>query len=64
MSNPVARGLVMVPAVLLGGVFTATGLFWSQEASTGSRGLALGLGLLLLAAGLLVGLRRNSPPDA
>ncbi|MXW40490.1 MAG: hypothetical protein F4Z75_04950 [Synechococcus sp. SB0668_bin_15] len=63
MNNPVARGLVMVPAVLLGGVFTATGLFWSQEGSAGSRGLAIGLGLLLLAAGLLVGLR-NSPPDA
>ena len=63
MSNPVARGLVMVPAVLLGGVFVATGLFWSQEGSTGSRGLAVGLGLLLLVAGLLVGLL-NPRPDA
>lgn len=63
MSNPVARGLVMMPAVLLGGVFMATGLFWSQEGSTGSRGLAIGLGLLLLAAGLLAGLRKP-PPDA
>ncbi len=63
MSNPVARGLVMVPAVLLGGVFMATGVFWSQEGTTGSRGLAIGLGLLLLAAGLLVGLRKP-PPDA
>ena len=63
MSNPVARGLVMVPAVLLGGVFVATGLFWSQEGSTGSRGLAVGLGLLLLVVGLLVGLP-NPRPDA
>ncbi len=63
MSNPVARGLVMVPAVLLGGVFMATGIFWSQEGATGSRGLAIGLGLLLLAAGLLVVLRKP-PPDA
>ena len=61
MSNLVARGLVMVPAVVLGGVFTATGLFWSRESSTGSRGLAIGLGLLLLATGLFVGLRNPSP---
>ncbi len=61
MSNPLARGLVMVPAVLLGGVFTATGLFWSQEGSMGNRGLALGLGLLLLASGLLVGLLTPRP---
>ncbi|KKZ12941.1 MAG: hypothetical protein TE42_02425 [Candidatus Synechococcus spongiarum SP3] len=63
MSNPVARGLVMVPAVLLGGVFMATGLFWSQEGDMGRRGLAVGLGLLLLGAGLLVGLL-NPRPDA
>ncbi|SAY38535.1 GIVxVP protein [Candidatus Synechococcus spongiarum] len=63
MSDLVARGLVMVPAVLLGGVFMSTGLFWSQEGSTGSRGLAIGLGLLLLTAGLLVGLR-NPRPDS
>ena len=63
MSNPVARGLVMVPAVLLGGVFMATGLFWSQGGGIGSRGLAVGLGLLLLAAGLLVGLL-SPRPDA
>ncbi|MYF36507.1 MAG: hypothetical protein F4226_06905 [Synechococcus sp. SB0678_bin_12] len=61
MSNQVARGLVMVPAVALGGVFMATGLFWNQEGSTGSRGLAIGLGLLLLAAGLLVGLLTPRP---
>ncbi|KKZ14394.1 MAG: hypothetical protein TH68_04935 [Candidatus Synechococcus spongiarum 142] len=61
MSNPVARGLVMVPAVALGGVFMATGLFWSQEGSIGSRGLAIGLGLLLLVAGLLVGLLTPRP---
>ena len=61
MSNPVARGLVMVPAVALGGVFMATGLFWSQEGSIASRGLAIGLGLLLLVAGLLVGLLAPRP---
>lgn len=61
MSNRIARGLVMVPAVLLGGVFMATGLFWSQEGSMGSRGLASGLGLLLLVAGLLVGLPAPRP---
>lgn len=59
--NPVARGLVMVPAVLLGGVFMATGLFWAEEGSTASRGLAVGLGLLLLAAGLVVGLWKPRP---
>ena len=56
MSNRIARGLVMVPAVLLGGVFMATGLFWAQEGSIGGRGLAIGLGALLLISGLLVGL--------
>jgi len=34
----------------------ATGLFWVHEGGAASRGLAIGLGLLLLAAGLLVGL--------
>ena len=57
MSNRLARGLVMAPAVLLGGVFTATGLFWSQE----GRGLAVGLGVLLLAAGLVAGLLAPRP---
>ena len=61
MNNPVARALVMVPALLLGGVFMATGLFWVREGSIGSRGLAVGLGFLLLAAGLLVGLLAPRP---
>ena len=56
MINQVARGLVMVPAVVLGGLFVATGLFWVHEGGAGSRGLAIGRGVLLLAAGLLVGL--------
>ena len=61
MSNPVTRGLVLAPAVALGGVFMATGLFWSGEGEGASRGLAIGLGLLLLAAGLVVGLLPPRP---
>ena len=67
MSNPIARSVVMVPAVLLGGLFIATSL-WFQDGTTSNRALALLLGLLLLAAGLLVGLlpmgpRRDTPEE-
>lgn len=60
MGNRLARGLVMVPAVVLGGVFMATG-FYSQAANFNGRVLAIGLGLLLLGAGLVVGLLPPRP---
>ena len=62
MSNPVARAVVMVPAVLLGGLFIATSL-WFQDGATSNRALALLLGLLLLGAGLLVGLLPMGAPS-
>ncbi len=60
MGNRLARGLVMVPAVVLGGVFMATGVY-SQAANFNGRVLAIGLGLLLLGAGLVVGLLPPRP---
>ena len=62
-----ARTIVMVPAVLLGGSFIATGL-WADGPAAGNAVLAMGLGGLLLAAGLVVQLapvpdREGGPPD-
>ncbi len=50
-SNRVAAGVVMVPCVLLGAAFLSTAV-WTDAAGT-NRPLAIGLGLLLPAVGLL-----------
>ena len=49
--NRVASGIVMVPCVLLGAAFLSTAI-WGDAAS-GNRSLAIGIGSLLLFAGLL-----------
>ena len=49
--NRVAKGIVLVPCVLLGGAFLATAV-WGQGPAADNRGLASTIGLALLLAGL------------
>jgi hypothetical protein len=50
--NRTAKGIVLVPSLLLGGAFLSAGV-WSDGPAAANRGLALTLGGLLMAAGLL-----------
>ena len=50
--NRVARGIVLVPCLLLGGAFLATAV-WGQGVATENRTLAIGIGSGLLLAGWL-----------
>ncbi|MFM7238140.1 MAG: GIVxVP protein [Cyanobium sp.] len=50
--NRTAKGIVLVPTLLLGGAFLAAGV-WSDGPAETNRALALSLGGLLMAAGLL-----------
>ena len=50
--NRTAKGIVLVPSLLLGGAFLAAGV-WSDGPVETNRTLALSLGGLLMAAGLL-----------
>ena len=49
--NRIARGIVLVPCLLLGGAFLATAI-WGQGAAADNRGLAASIGVALLLAGL------------
>ena len=50
--NRIARGIVLVPCLLLGGAFLATAA-WGQGAAAENRTLAIGIGAGLLLAGWL-----------
>ena len=50
--NRIARGIVLVPCLLLGGAFLATAV-WGQGTAADNRGLALSVGAALIGAGLL-----------
>ena len=49
--NRVAKGIVLVPCLLLGGAFLATAV-WGQGGAADNRGLAASIGVALLLAGL------------
>lgn len=49
-NNRIARGIVLVPCVLLGGAFLATAA-WGQGTAETNRGLAATIGTILLLAG-------------
>ena len=49
--NRVAKGIVLVPCLLLGGAFLATAI-WGQGAAADNRALAASIGAALLLAGL------------
>jgi hypothetical protein len=65
--NRVARGIVLVPCLLLGGAFLATAV-WGQGVAAENRPLTAALGLGLLLAGVLAQWRVSeapqTPPDA
>ena len=56
--NRIARGIVLVPCLLLGAAFLATAV-WGQGAATENRNLAVGIGLGLVVAGLLSQVRTD-----
>jgi hypothetical protein len=60
--NRLAKGIVLVPSLLLGGAFLSAAA-WMDGPAAQNRGLALTLGALLLGAGVLAQfLPDGSPP--
>jgi len=60
--NRTAKGIVLVPTLLLGGAFLAAAA-WSDGPAAANRNLALVLGAALLAAGLLAQLLPEPDPQ-
>ena len=60
--NRTAKGIVLVPSLLLGGAFLAAAA-WGETAVE-TRPVALGLGLALIGAGLLAQLLPESAPES
>ncbi len=48
-----AKGIVLVPSLLLGGAFLAAAVWSGEGPGAANRSLALGLGCVLMAVGLL-----------
>ncbi|PWL23119.1 MAG: hypothetical protein DCO99_03865 [Synechococcus sp. XM-24] len=61
--NRAAKGIVLVPTLLLGSAFIATAV-WGPEAAADNKPLALGVGGVLIAAGLLAQLMPEPAPEA
>ena len=59
--NRTAKGIVLVPSLLLGGAFLAAGV-WSDGPAASNRMLALTLGGVLMGAGLLAQLLPEADP--
>ncbi|MFM7436776.1 MAG: GIVxVP protein [Vulcanococcus sp.] len=51
--NRTARGIVLVPSLLLGGAFLAAAAWGGEGAAGDNRPLALGIGAVLMVAGML-----------
>jgi hypothetical protein len=60
--NRTAKGIVLLPSLLLGGAFLAAAT-WLDGPAAQNRPLALGLGVVLMGAGLLTQLLPE-PPQA
>ncbi len=60
--NRTARGIVLVPSLLLGGAFLSAGIWLGGEAAP-NRPLALALGGFLLAVSLLTQLLPEAAPE-
>lgn len=60
--NRTAKGIVLVPSLLLGAAFLAAAA-WLDGPAAANRGLAIGLGLVLMGAGLLAQLLPESAPE-
>lgn len=61
--NRTAKGIVLVPSLLLGGAFLAAAA-WSEGPAASNKGLALALGGVLMGAGLLAQLLPESSPES
>ena len=61
--NRTAKGIVLVPSLLLGGAFFAAGV-WSDGPAATNKTLALSLGGMLMAAGLLAQLLPENKPES
>jgi hypothetical protein len=61
--NRTAKGIVLVPSLLLGGAFFAAAAWIGDGPAAANRPLALGLGAVLMAVGLLAQLLPDSLPD-
>jgi hypothetical protein len=59
--NRTAKGIVLVPSLLLGGAFLAAGV-WSDGPAASNRMLALTLGGVLMGVGLLAQLLPEGDP--
>ncbi len=59
--NRTAKGIVLVPTLLLGAAFLSAAAWLDGEAA--NRPLALGLGAILIGAGLLAQLLPEPPQD-
>ncbi|MCP9849314.1 GIVxVP protein [Cyanobium sp. Morenito 9A2] len=59
--NRTAKGIVLVPSLLLGGAFLSAGL-WLQGEAAVNRPVALAIGGVLMGAGLLIQLLPESRP--
>jgi hypothetical protein len=60
--NRTAKGIVLVPTLLLGGAFLAAAT-WLDGPAASNRGLAITLGAILMGAGLLAQLLPEPPPE-
>ena len=60
--NRTAKGIVLVPSLLLGGAFLAAGV-WSDGPAASNKVLALTLGGVLMGAGLLAQLLPEGDPE-
>ncbi|MCU0527942.1 MAG: hypothetical protein MUD04_00315 [Cyanobium sp. Prado107] len=61
--NRTAKGIVLVPSLLLGGAFMAAAAWSGDGPAAGNRTLALLLGGVLMGAGLLAQLLPDQTPD-
>ncbi len=58
--NRTAKGIVLVPSLLLGGAFLSAGL-WLQGEAAANRPVALAIGGVLMGAGLLIQFLPETP---
>jgi hypothetical protein len=58
--NRTAKGIVLVPSLLLGGAFLCSAV-WLEGPAAQNRSLAIGLGTILMGVGLLAQLLPEPP---
>ncbi|MCP9887754.1 hypothetical protein KBY96_07390 [Cyanobium sp. ATX 6A2] len=61
--NRTAKGIVLVPCLLLGGAFLAAAAWGGDGAAAANRSLALSLGGVLIGGGLLAQLLPEQPAE-